>query len=191
VNHRKDALQNQDLRKALAHGIDRETLLNDHFRAGYRAVDRNNRLSKQGGPDCQPLHPALNGPFPAGSWACCPPSRVPAKLYDPGLAQTKAKQARAKLKTETVKLTLKFPDDDPRARKACADICAQLAKLGGVRVKAEALPPNDFREAIEQRDYDLAYCHLDYASDFYWLWPLFDPDRNALESGGSNFLQYE
>jgi ABC-type oligopeptide transport system substrate-binding subunit len=190
VNHRKESLRNQDLRQALAHGIDRETLLKDHFRAGYQGLDRNNQLRKRAGPDTHALHPALNGPYPAGSWACSPSSRVPLNLYNPALARAKAKRARAQLKTGTIKLTLKFPNDDPRVKKACQDLCAQLNKVEGIQVTPVALTPYELRDAIDQRDYELAYWHLDYANDFYWLWPLFDPDENARNRGGSNFLQY-
>jgi ABC-type oligopeptide transport system substrate-binding subunit len=192
VNHRIDALGNQDLRKALAHAIDRETLLKDHFRAGYQFVDRDHQLSKRRGPDAQVLHPVLNGPFPAGSWACCPSSRVPTDLYNPALAKSKAKKALTKLNTDAVNLTLKYSNDDPRVEKACKEICAQVARLGvAVKLTPTPLSPREFQEAITKRDYELAYCHHDYASDVYWLFPLFDPDKSARDPGGSNFLQYE
>jgi ABC-type oligopeptide transport system substrate-binding subunit len=190
VNNRHDALGNQDLRQALAHAIDRATLLKGHFRAGYQSVDRNQQVSRKEG--TQVLHPALNGPFPAGSWACCPSSRVPTTLYNPALAKRKAKQALAKLNTATVNLTLKYPDDDLRVAEACKEICAQVAKLEmGVKITAQGLPPRDFHEAITKRNYELAYYHHDYASDMYWLFPLFDPDKSARDVGGSNYLLYE
>src|SRR5262249_37280825 len=67
-----------------------------------------------------------------------------------------------------------------------------MEKLGGgIKVKPVGLSPRDFQEAIDQRDYHLAYFHLDYATDAYWLRPLFDPDPTAREAGGPNFLQYE
>jgi ABC-type transport system substrate-binding protein len=190
VNHQNEALQNQDLRKAIAHAIDRETLLKDHFRAGYLGLGPGGKLVEKAGPVTEPLHPVLNGPYPAGSWACAPPSRVPTHLFDPSLARTKAKQALAKL--HPVDLKLAYPAGDIRVQKACEDICAQVAGLGeGIKIKPVGMSPHEFCQAITKRKYDLAYCHYDYASDAYWLWPLFDPDKSARDPGGSNFLRYE
>jgi ABC-type transport system substrate-binding protein len=189
VNHDNEALQDQDLRKAIAHAIDRETLLKDHFRAGYEGVGRDNRLTTQLGIDTVPLHPMLNGPYPAGSWACAPASRVPPRLYAYDLARTRAKLALSRL--HKVELTLKYPDDDPRVAKACTALCAQVAKLDGIKIKPVGLPPREFREVIFKRKYDLAYCYYDYDSEAYWLWPLFDPDQNARNPGGPNFLRYQ
>src|SRR5262249_41609376 len=56
VNHRHPLLKKKDLRLALAQAIDREALLDAHFR----------------GPLGKRVHRALNGPYPAGGWACEP-----------------------------------------------------------------------------------------------------------------------
>jgi ABC-type oligopeptide transport system substrate-binding subunit len=190
INHGdqgKEALKNVALRLALAHGLDREAILDKCFRAGYAAVGPDGELQKQLGKGSQQLHPALNSPYPVGTWAAG--SNEP--LYDLGLARTKFKKALAEL--EGVKLTLKYPIDDPRVAKACEEMCAQWTKKLGPKIKvtAQGLSPRKFREAVNDRDYDLAYCQYDYTGGAYWLWPLFDPDKNALAFGGSNILCYE
>jgi ABC-type transport system substrate-binding protein len=186
VNHENEALQSLDLRKALAHAIDREALLKEFFRGGFEAIDAQHRLVAKAAADTKPLHPALNGPYPLDSWACAPASRVPRNLYDLDKARTRAKQARL----DRVELTLKYPNDDPRVSKACQAMADQLSKLPGLKVTAVGLSLRDFRDAIMRRKYDLAYCHYDYDSAAYWLWPLFDPDESARAAGGSNYLRY-
>jgi ABC-type transport system substrate-binding protein len=187
VNHGVDALENEDLRQAIAHAIDREAILRAHFRAGFEALDRDHHLVKAAGLDTVKLHPALNGPYPAGSWACSPD--VSPQLYDLDRAGLKARAALKKLKK--VELRLSYPTGDPRVEGACKDICAALGKLSDrIRVAPEGLSPRAFRKAINRREYELAYCHYDYASEAFWLWPLFDPDPSARAPGGSNILRY-
>jgi ABC-type transport system substrate-binding protein len=187
VNHTNDYLQNTDLRKAIGHAIDREAILAG-FRAGFVAVDSHMNLKKEMGAEDEKLHPALNGPYPVGSWAVNP--TVPASLYNLDLAKNKARDALKKL--GEVSLKLRYPDDDPRAAEACRAICAQVNKLDAkIRVEPFGLPPHDFRDALLERKYELAYCHYDYTSDVYWLAPLFDSSGEARAPGGSNFLRYE
>src|SRR5262249_9770408 len=82
-------------------------------------------------------------------------------------------------------------DDDPRVAQACKDIALQVGQLGTeLRIKPEGVPPRKLKEAVDRRDYQLAYYHLDYTSEVYWLWPLFDSGPEALRPGGSNFLGY-
>jgi peptide/nickel transport system substrate-binding protein len=171
VNHRVKMLTSMDLRRAIAHGIDREAILNKHFRAG-----------KEG------LHTALNGPYPAKSWACCPPPRVPANPFDLALAKSKTQLAKEQSKRDKFELTLKFPEEDPQVLGTCQDIKTQLAKLG-IHVKLEGLSAQRLREAVDRRDYELAYYHLDYPDDTFTLWPFFEPE--AVGPGGANFLGYE
>jgi ABC-type transport system substrate-binding protein len=197
INHKKkEALKIQEMRKAFAHAIDREGLLTAHFRAGYQAIDRQNQLKTVLTNEDEQLHPALNGPFPAGSWACCPTSRVPAgaNLYNPDDALSYVKGA---LKTlgEDVDLKLSYPNDDPRVVKACEAICTALSKLTDgkhkIKVTPKPLSPKDFQEDVQAGTYHLAYCQYDYPTDFYWLWPLFDPSESACRPGGSNYLRYQ
>src|SRR5204863_7502024 len=79
VNHRSRALQNEDLRRAIAHAIDRTKILDEVFRADLKS-------------DPMPPHRPLNGPYPPGSWACKP--NLPANPFDPALARVMAVKAK-------------------------------------------------------------------------------------------------
>ncbi len=198
VNHRVSALQDQNLRRALAHAIDRETILNAHFRGIAVDFSHWTLLPRVLHPD---LHHTLNGPFPAGSWAIAP--SVPAEPRDAAtyrlrlaLANSYALKAAEKSGIKHIELTLKYPDDDPRVAAACQAIADQVTRLDAgkdftVRLKLVPLPPRQLKEAVDRRDFELAYYRQDYADETYWLWPLFDTRREALQPGGSNFLGYK
>jgi ABC-type transport system substrate-binding protein len=174
INHRHSALKNADLRLALALAIDREGLLDKHFRVG---------LGRE-------VHWALNGPYPVKSWARNPKlvSRGDSKSldpYDPDLAKTKAKQA---LKTDQVRLTLKYPAGDNAVAEAMQDLCQRVnAVLPGVTLTAEERDPHKLREDVEMtQSYDLAYWWYDYPDETFWLMPLLGPGGK----NGENFLRY-
>ena len=167
VNYRRSALENQDVRKALAHAIDREKILDDVFRAG---------LGKS-------VHKVLDGPYPPGSWAWGGPQR-----YSVDVAKSRIEKAREAGLTN-LKLSLKYPNDDPRVEKAMQAVREQVQKEIGVELELQALPPHELRDAVEgAHAYDLAYYHYDYPTDAFWLWPLFDPQ--ARETRDSNYLGY-
>jgi peptide/nickel transport system substrate-binding protein len=176
VNHRSRLLQNEDLRRAIAHAIDRTKILNDIFRGELKS-------------DPTPPHRALNGPYPPGSWACKP--NLPADPFDPALARVLA--AKVKTISTRPKLSLKFPDDDPRVKRACEAIRDQVAALGiGLQLELEPKPPRQLHDEVEVgHDFELAYYHYDYPTEAYWLWPLFNPNAKALDRGGKNFLGYQ
>ncbi|HKB36715.1 MAG TPA: ABC transporter substrate-binding protein, partial [Gemmataceae bacterium] len=164
VNHRLPKLENQDLRKALAHAIDREAILTSVFR-----------------PNLPPaVHRPLNGPFPAGCWACNPDL-----AYTPNLAKTLSK----KFKDKEIKLSLKHPND-PEVARAMAELARQVQEAIGVTLTPEALPMDKLREHVEvTHNYELAYYWYDFPGPTYWLWPLFDPKGTG--DGGTNFLGYQ
>jgi peptide/nickel transport system substrate-binding protein len=165
VNHRRAALQNDNLRKAIAHAIPRDSLLDGFFRGGL-------------GPQ---VHRPLTGPYPPGSWAC-----------DPALvfAQAKAKPFANQVPgLNAVSLTLKCPADEPQVGPAMEALVAAVKNEIGIEIKVERLPPRALREAVEEtHSYDLAYYYYDFPSDAYWLWPLFDP--NGLDPRMGNYLGY-
>jgi ABC-type transport system substrate-binding protein len=165
VNCRLKDLASVDLRRAIALAIDREAILKSRFRAG----------------DAK-RHAALNGPYPAESWACA--KGVPTNLFNSELAKSKLKGS--------VTLALKFPDDDPRVGEACKDIQKQLERLGKGRIKLElqGMKPSELKDAVDRRDYQLAYFHVDYSDDTYPLWPFFE-EGEAMAKGGANFLGYD
>jgi ABC-type oligopeptide transport system substrate-binding subunit len=189
LNHRVPLLQNQFLRLAIAHAIDRERILNGRFRGvtmDFTGLAFRPRV----------LHPefhhALNGPFPADSWANTPSVTDQSYLLRLDLARADALKSAAK----HVELTLKYPDDDPRVAAACRDIAQHVTQLDAgdkfaLRIKLVPLPPRQLKEAVDRRDFELAYYHHDYADESYWLWPLFDTRREAMQQGGSNILGYK
>jgi ABC-type transport system substrate-binding protein len=168
VNHHHK-LQKVSLRRAIAHAIDRVSILNQCFREGDSS-----------------LHRSLNGPYPPGSWACDP--RTPPELFRPDLAKAQADIARNE-RAIPVKLTLKYPkisqDDDPAVVNACGIIKQELSELG-IEVELVPCSPHELHQDVEgaERNYDLAYYYYDYPSEAYWLWPLMGSD-------GKNCLGYK
>ncbi|MCI0641633.1 MAG: ABC transporter substrate-binding protein [Gemmataceae bacterium] len=175
VNHRKATLASADLRRALAHAIDRRRLLQEHFGGDKQAA-------------------ILSSPFPVKSWAVSPPPRVPEDPLQPELAVSLAKKAVKTL--GKIRVTLKYPNNDPAVVAACSGLAQQVTQIsaeadGGLEIQLVPLPPAQMRQAIHDRDFDLAYHHFDFPDDYFSLWPLFDPHPEALRPGGSNFLGYE
>jgi ABC-type oligopeptide transport system substrate-binding subunit len=161
------ALASVELRRGIALAIDRKSILDKCFK-GAR-------------------HVALNGPYPADSWACSKKALdVPPNLFNPELAQSK-------LGEHDVALTLKYPDDDPRVEQACREIQAQIKKaIGkdkrGVRLELAKRSPGQLKKDVDDRAYELAYYHIDYPDNTFTLWPLFEDSEDALSKGGANFL---
>jgi ABC-type transport system substrate-binding protein len=165
VNHRNPALANADVRKAIAHAIDREQLLEEHFRAGFKGA-----------------HRALNGPFPMTSWAC-----DPALAYSKALAKTYKTAAGSAMNAADIRLA--YPNNDMAVVKAMEALRARLQEEIGLTLRLEPLPPAELRRAVEgAQTYDLAYYHYDFGSEMYWLLPLFQP--NGIGVNSVNFFNY-
>jgi peptide/nickel transport system substrate-binding protein len=177
VNHRRAALANVHLRLALSEAVDRKSLLARHL----------------GGEPTMSSAVSANGPFPRGSWAECPAPRVPVELYRPEDARASARKAAKEF--SKVEWTLKYPDGDPRLHAAFAELAEHVKKtLAAADVELVLRPvplsPRKLQEAVRDRDFDLAYLHVDQADNPAELWPLFDPDPKAVEPGGSSFLGF-
>jgi ABC-type oligopeptide transport system substrate-binding subunit len=160
------------VRKALAHAINREKLLDTHFR----------------GPLKRQVHKALNGPFPAGSWACNPAlsnrrEKGSLDLFDADLASTLSP------KQNIGPLKLKYPQGDPILEKAMKDLCEQVKSTTGIVLEPTPCDPYQLREDVEQtQSYDLAYYHYDYPDETYWLMPLLGPPPR--ETADSNMFKF-
>ena len=154
INTRK--LEDPKLRQALSLAIDRERLLNEHFRGSLKG-----------------LHKALGGPFPAGSWACKPAregNKESQTLFDPELAKLQKPQGKVG------PFHLKYAADNPAVDEAMKDLCAQVKELTGVVLEPTPRTPYQLREDVEKaKDYELAYYHYDFPDECYWLAPLFGP----------------
>jgi ABC-type transport system substrate-binding protein len=173
VNHRHAPLDLVELRQAIAHGINREALLDEHFRKG---------LGKA-------VHKPLVSPFPVRSWVDQEESRSGERrpLFDLQLSQTLFKTALAK-KGPSGPLTLTHPVGDVVLRQAMEKLCEQLqtASDGALKVDRKELPLTDLLRDLETGSYDLAYCCYDYPDDTYWLGPLLA----ARGAGQENCLRY-
>jgi ABC-type transport system substrate-binding protein len=169
VNHRIRSLQNEQLRKAVAHAINRNQILDDVFRGDQKSILRS-------------VHRPLTGPFPAGSWACKPnlETRLAAGL-----------ETQVKGLGNPGKLSLKYPSDDPLVKEACVKIQEQVRSATGIQLDLEPRSPHQLHHEVEvDQNYELAYYSYDYASTAYWLWPLFNTHPRALAPGGRNYLGY-
>jgi ABC-type transport system substrate-binding protein len=183
VNHRQPALADPVLRRALAFALDREQILDRHFR--------------RAGPDKKPAegskhHRAVAGPFPPDSWAACPPPRVPASLHQVELARSLAKKAA---KLGPLKLRLAFSTEDARHAGACKEMaqqCRDVLQSAGLDCQIDLTPLGSaaFHQALRQRDFDLALTFLDYNDPTFSLGHLFDDRPEALAPGGGNYLGY-
>jgi ABC-type oligopeptide transport system substrate-binding subunit len=180
VDHTKRELSNANLRLALARAIDREKLLDDHFR----------------GPLKREAHKALNGPYPAGSWACNPDltsraDRASLDPYDPDRARSKFKQALTELRQAGVALELKYPTGDPDLEEAIGALCKQVEAVfdGKLKLAPKGRSPWQLRDDVEvRRDYELAYYHHDFLDGTFWLMPLLGP--SGPKHRGRNYLGY-
>jgi ABC-type oligopeptide transport system substrate-binding subunit len=168
-------LSDVNLRHALAFAINREELLDKHFRAGLNV----------------PVHRVINGPFPAGSWACNPdlnnrPNQKGLDLFDADAAKNLSVSL-----VKPIRLKLKYPQDDPSLDKAMKDLCTQVNKLTGVELDPLPCDPYKLRNDVEEtQDYDLAYYHYDFPDDSYWLAPLLGPPPRADEKKNENMFRF-
>jgi ABC-type transport system substrate-binding protein len=180
VNLRRPALASVELRRALAHAINREKLLDDHFRGSL---------------DPKP-HRALNGPYPAHSWACSDSPGLKGRapdgsldLFDPEKARAFVRQPGAVKALGPAPLTLKYPDGDPALDKAMADLRDQVKAATEGRIDLQ-LVKRDLRtlkvDVDETQSFDLAYTYYDFPTETYSLWPLLGTDR----PGGSNVFGF-
>lgn len=177
VNFHRQVTHSLALRRAIAHAIDREEILEKVYRAGFPQ-----------------FHKALVGPYPVDAWATprLPGVALPS-LFNPNLSQ--AKFVEYAEKSGAVTLSLLFPNDDPRARAACDLIRKQIENVAGATVKIsltlEGLPNAEFhRRVYNEREFDLAYVPFEYRDDWYpfGLGSLLSP--TATDAGGRNFMRY-
>jgi ABC-type transport system substrate-binding protein len=164
----KGPLDSADLRRALAYAINREALLDAYFRGKEKRRD---------------LHKALNGPYPAGCWACDPTLKPKLnKTNDQSLDPFDAPAAKAALAEYTRKggvvreLLLSYPDGDAAVKEAMEALCQQVnTVLGAALLKAEPVSPHSLRTRVAAGRFDLAYWHYDFPDETYWLGPLLGP----------------
>ncbi len=161
VNLRRPALADVKVRRAIGLAINREKLLDEHFRGGLG----------------HEVHRTLNGPYPAHAWACSESPRVN-NAFNLFEAQVLAKEARGKV--GPIPLSLKYPDGDPALARAMEALCAQVREATGIEVQPEKRDPRGLKEEIEVlQSFDLAYTHYDFPAETFSLWPLLGPGKNG------------
>ena len=179
INHRRLALQNPDIRRGISAAIDREAIIDTVYRAKPGKL----------------YHRPLTGPFPLDCWATpVKARRSEAALYNQALAGALLSAAAGR---DRLKLSLKYPEDDPLALRACGRIKDQIEMATkktpddtpAVAITLEGVPANVLPWKLEQEhDFELAYVPYDYPDDLYWLGSLLD--RSAAKTGGRNYLGY-
>ena len=176
VNHRRPSLADPAVRRGLTHAIDRETILDEVYRAGK--------------PD---VHQALSGPFPPTSWAT-PNNKLggPTALYSRDLAQAKLNEY-AKNPIAAQRLELLYPSDDDQAKSACERIqyMVETASNKALTLQLVPLEPRELIQRVEvEHRYDLAYMHFDYRDDWYPEALSSFLDADATGAMGRNYLGY-
>lgn len=152
-----DALGDVAIRQALAVGLDRDAVID-------RALDG------QGLP--------LEGPYLPHSWAYVP-DKVQSLAYQPESAAAQLEAAgwvllegRAIRQKDGQDLTLRLLlVDEPRFRALAATAADLWAEIG-VGTEIVALPPEEFRVALAEREFDLALVDVDPGNDpdLYDFW---------------------
>lgn len=195
VNYRRPIFRDtgRELRRAIAHVIDRQAILEQFFNAG-------NPLKRRGGQ----AHALITGPYPYNSWAYN--DAVPEYSHDRDLAARMLADVLQPLgwtrdgnpgtyggrrywmkDDRELVLRLKYPKGDLNVEKACIFIADSLRRIG-LRIRLAKKAPRDlYEEVYEQHDFDLVYARYTF-DDTYDVYPLFDPRR--MDKGGSNFCGY-
>jgi ABC-type transport system substrate-binding protein len=159
LNNSNRILKNQHFRQALAQFINREQILKECFRG---------ELGEK-------VHRALNGPYPAGSWACNANAK---KIDDRTNADLLLAQAKTDVNLKAVTLSLKYPNDDPQVKKAMEKLVEQISGPMSITVELQPVDPHVLHEDVEKkRDYDLAYYYYDFPTQFFWLGALLDQNN--------------
>jgi ABC-type transport system substrate-binding protein len=159
LNNSNRILKNRNFRQALAHFINRDQLLEC-----FRSTELGDKV-----------HRPLNGPFPAGSWAC---NANVKKIDEPGKAELLLAQAKTELNLQAVELTLEYPNDDPQVKKAMEKLAEQVSGPMSITLKLQPVDPHALREHVEKKqEYDLAYYYYDFPTESYWLGALLDQNN--------------
>jgi ABC-type transport system substrate-binding protein len=190
VNNKVQPLDLPNVRRALAHAINREKLLNDFFRP--KVDGKTESILGR-------LHAALNGPFPAGSWACDPKVGLPKTegsldLFDEAAARGLFKSDRG-VGNNAIRgnaYEVKYPDDDPALKPAMEALCVQLVEVLGFNVKAVGVNRRQLHLDVETGSYELAYYSYDFPDETYSLEPLLarrpgQGGLNIFQSSGGRF----
>ncbi|HEY3788126.1 MAG TPA: ABC transporter substrate-binding protein, partial [Urbifossiella sp.] len=184
VNHRRQALQNLDLRKGLALAIDRDEIL----RQVYGDVP----------PQFKRFTAAMSGPYPPLSWATVKAHNgLPVPLVNRPNAAVRLK-SYLDIPGVSTELRLAYSTEDPQAKVFCEKIKEHVEGLfkndpDGKKLTLilEPAGPKDLHRLVfDEHRYDLAYVPIDYPDDWhpYGLQSILD--RAAGGQSGRNFTGF-
>src|SRR5207244_7250869 len=111
INHRRQALADASARRAIAYALDRQALLDRHFRSAAMKGK---------------YHATANGLLPRESWASAPAPRVPVELFDMDKARSAARKAKPDCTNEWI---VKYATGDPRVKAVCEEMANSIAAL--------------------------------------------------------------
>jgi ABC-type oligopeptide transport system substrate-binding subunit len=164
LNQRNPALADIDVRRFLAHSLDRKVLP---------------------GVTDKTMASAL---LPNDSWARAAAARVPLDLHQPEIAAALA--SKIAMTRKTIALSLKFPGEHSDRVARIAEQWQAAAKAKGLELSISLVPLSglDLADAVARHDYDLALVSEDHGDSPARLMALFDTAADALKPGGSNYL---
>jgi ABC-type transport system substrate-binding protein len=168
-NYDRKAMQNGNLRLAIACAIDREAILKQYFRPGQGTAD----------------HAALSGPYPRDSWANNPAVEPFPRAKAKALAGLAARELNQPLKFRLV-----YPGGSPEVESACKQIETQLQEAG-ISLELKALDPATYyAEVTGSREFDLAYWNYFYPDSTYWVEPLLNGGPAGTDRSGWNAMRF-
>ncbi len=183
VNHRREPLQNKDLRKGLSQAIDREGILHELF--GPARPEQRRFLAP------------MSGPFPPDSWATVKgPAGQAIPLLNRGEGQFRLRKYLA-TPGAILELRLSFASD-PQTKSVCERIKTQIESLfqdtadgKKLTIKLDPQTPRDLLRLVESEHlYDLAYLPFDYPDDWYPYGLAAFLDHTAAERDGRNITGF-
>jgi ABC-type transport system substrate-binding protein len=191
LNH-TGALGNVSFRRALAHALPVEDLLDRFYRGDQgRAHDPvlHSALTWKEKQDMGSSTNLRTSPFPRGSWPTNPPASGVASAGD--LENMKKELG---LKETALKLDVLYPDDDPILEEIVKELtekdregAKKLFQGAFIELVPHRVSPGELRTKVEARQYQAAFYHYDYPDDTFWLRPLLGP---AGPHGAGNIFDY-
>jgi peptide/nickel transport system substrate-binding protein len=188
LNHGKAPLGQVEFRRALAHALPIEQLMDRHYRAkAGKTLDLPPPMAltwREG-------NVLRTSPFPRGSWPIEPDPKK-ATLPSPGDLERLKKDVVPR-DNDNITLRLLYPAGDPVLDEVMKDLtegfaAQELLKGAFVKLLPEPLAPDQLRKSVEKTDYQIAYYYYDFPDDTFWLLPLLGPKR---AQGAGNIFAYQ
>lgn len=179
LNHRRPDLAQLEVRLALAHGVHRANILKD-WNTAIKGKDF--------------IAQPATGPFARDTWMHPPADVLKADPFAKGADRVHARAAAKNIKE--LKLTFLYPEKDERIKKAATAMQTAWQEAfseAGVAcaIAMKEMPVHALHDAVNKRDFDIAWQRLDHPEDVGELWSLLDDhDAALLPPLGGNVLGY-